>query len=42
MAEAGISSEVRQMICGWTNAAMAKHYDHAKHLKELQEAVGAI
>ena len=42
MAEAGISSEVRRMICGWTNDDMARHYDHAKHLKELQEAVGAI
>jgi hypothetical protein len=42
MAEAGISSEVRRMLCGWTNDDMARHYDHAKHLKELQEAVGAI
>lgn len=42
MAEAGISSEVRRMICGWTNDDMARHYDHAKHLKELQEAVSAI
>ena len=42
MAEAGIPSEIRQMLCGWTNDAMARHYDHAKHLKELFEAVRAI
>lgn len=42
MAEAGVPSEIRQMICGWTNGAMAKHYDHSKRLKELREAVGAI
>lgn len=42
MAEAGVPSAVRQMICGWTSDAMARHYDHAKHLKELAEAVGKI
>lgn len=42
MAEAGIPSEVRQMLCGWTNDEMARHYDHSKHLKELREAVGTI
>ncbi len=42
MAEAGVPSEIRQILCGWTNDAMARHYDHAKHLKELAEAVGKI
>lgn len=42
MADAGVPSEVRQMICGWTSAAMASHYDHAKHLTELKAAVGRI
>lgn len=42
MAEAGVPSEVRQMLCGWTSDEMAKHYDHSKHLKELREAIGKI
>lgn len=42
MAEAGVPSNVREMICGWTGANMAKHYDHARHLKELSEAVAKI
>ena len=42
MAEAGVPSEVRQMLCGWTNDEMARHYDHSKHLKELTDAVGKI
>ena len=42
MAEAGVPSAVRQMICGWTNDAMARHYDHATHLKELTDAVSKI
>ena len=39
LAEAGVPVETRQMICGWTNYAMAKHYDHASHLPEMREAV---
>ena len=35
-------SAVRQMICGWTNDAMARHYDHATHIKELTDAVSKI
>lgn len=42
MAEAGVTSEVREMIFGWTDGKMAKHYDHAKHLKELADAVSKI
>lgn len=42
MAEAGVPSNVREMICGWTDGKMAKHYDHARHLKELTDAVGKI
>lgn len=42
MAEAGVPSAVRQMICGWTNDAMARHYDHATHIKELTDAVSKI
>ena len=42
MAEAGVPSAVRQMICGWTNDAMARHYDHATHMGELVDAVGKI
>ncbi len=42
MAEAGVPSATRQMICGWTNAGMAKHYDHARHLAEMAEAVMKI
>lgn len=42
MADAGIPSEVRQMLCGWTNADMARHYDHARHISELSAAVSAI
>ena len=42
MAEAGVPSAVRQMICGWTNDAMARHYDHATHMRELVDAVGKI
>jgi len=42
MAEEGVPSEVRQMLCGWTNDEMARHYDHAKHLKELTDAVSKI
>ena len=42
MAEAGVPSSVRQMICGWTNDAMARHYDHATHMRELVDAVGKI
>jgi integrase len=42
MADAGVPSAVREMICGWTGANMAKHYDHARHLKELAEAVAKI
>ena len=42
MADAGIPSEVRQMLCGWTNADMARHYDHARHLGEMREAIAAI
>jgi len=42
MAEAGVPSEIRQILCGWTNDAMARHYDHAKHIKELTDAVSKI
>lgn len=42
MAEAGVPSHVREMICGWTGSKMAKHYDHARHLAELTDAVGKI
>jgi integrase len=42
MAEAGVPSEIRQILCGWTNDAMARHYDHAKHIDELRNAVSKI
>lgn len=42
MAEAGVSSEIRQMICGWTNGAMARHYDHSQRLGELAAAIAKI
>lgn len=42
MAEAGVPSNIREMICGWSNSHMAKHYDHARHLKELTDAVSKI
>lgn len=42
MAEAGIPSNIREMICGWTGSKMAKHYDHARHLDELTQAVKSI
>lgn len=42
MAEAGIPSATRQMICGWTNAGMARHYDHARHMAEMAAAVAKI
>ena len=40
----GKSNKTQRTYCGylWTNDAMARHYDHAKHLKELTEAVGKI
>ena len=34
--------QVRQMICGWTNDARTRHYDHATHMRELVDAVGKI
>lgn len=42
MAEAGISSEIRQIIFGWSNAEMAKHYDHARRIDQLREAVETL
>jgi hypothetical protein len=37
-----VPSAVRQMICGWTNGARARHYDHATHIKELTDVVSKI
>ncbi len=42
MAEAGVPVEVRQMICGWTSIAMARHYDHASHLAEMRSALSKM
>lgn len=38
LAEAGVPDQVA-MRFGWTNLPMSRHYDHAKHLPEMREAV---
>ena len=42
MAEAGVPSEIRQIIFGWTSDAMARHYDHSRKIDQLRDAVEKI
>ena len=34
--------EVARRLGGWTNLAMAAHYDHAERLGELRDAIGRM
>lgn len=39
LAEAGVSDDMARRLGGWTNLEMAGHYDHAKRLTEMREAI---
>ena len=39
LAEAGVSDDLARRLGGWTNLAMAGHYDHAERLGEMLDAV---
>lgn len=42
LAEAGVSDDLARRLGGWTNLAMASHYDHAERLAELRQAVSKM
>jgi site-specific recombinase XerD len=41
LAEAGVADDLAMRLGGWTNSAMASHYDHAERLGELLQAVNS-
>lgn len=41
LAEAGVSDDLARRLGGWTNEAMAAHYDHSSRLAELLRAVNS-
>lgn len=41
LAEAGVADDLAMRLGGWTNRAMASHYDHAERLGELLQAVNS-
>lgn len=41
LAEAGVSDDIARRLGGWTNLAMAEHYDHSVRLAEMLHAVNS-
>ena len=42
LAEAGVSDDLARRLGGWTNLAMARHYDHSERLGEMLAAVNSM